>query len=157
MHPSDSRTMHHQHVEETQLESGLYSGRSSAPQTEACRWDFEVIIVSSLGEFPFEHRPSMGNRFAAVKLRLVNQGKIPISTSRRLWELTANGHRYPAHDGTYDMSIDYDEREVRQGDDTTTGLVFEVPSDAKEFGLEYVGIGAYVLERDKSLFQHNKK
>jgi hypothetical protein len=146
--------MHHQPVEEPQLESGLYSRSSSAPQSEACRWDFEVTIVSSLGEFPFEHRPSRGNRFAIVRLRLVNQGKIPISTSRRLWELTTNGHRLPAHVGTYDMSIDYEEREVHQGDDATTGLVFEVPSDSKEFGLEYVGIGAYVLERDKSLFQH---
>jgi len=157
MDPSESRTMHHQPVEEIQLESGLYSGRSSAPQAEACRWDFEVDILSSLGEFPFEHRPSMGNRFAVVRLRLFNRGKIPISTSRRLWELTASGRRYPAHVGTYDMSIDYEEKEVRQGDDTTTGLVFEVPSDAEEFGLEYVGIGAYVLERDKSLFQHDTK
>lgn len=118
---------------------------------ESCKWDFEVSIVNSLGEFPFEHRPRREHRFAIVKLRLMNLGDLPISTSRKSWELVAGGNKYPSHVGTFDKSIEYVEREVMRGQDVTTCMVFEVPLQATDYHLEYIGMDAYILEQDTSL------
>lgn len=129
---------------------------TSAPE-DICEWDYELKIVKSIGEFPSRIHPARGSVFAIAKLRLINKGKMPISTSEKSWELVADGQRHKAHIGTHDKNIGYMETDVSEGQDITSELVFEIPSAAKDLQIEYIGVGGYSLERNPLLIHPEGK
>jgi Domain of unknown function (DUF4352)/Domain of unknown function (DUF6487) len=118
---------------------------------DVCEWDYEVKIVKSIGEFPSRLHPARGSVFAIARIRIMNKGKVPISTSEGSWELTADGQKHPVRTGVRDKNIYYVETEVVEGQDVTTELVFEIPSKIQDIQIAYVGPGGYTLERNPSL------
>jgi predicted RNA-binding Zn-ribbon protein involved in translation (DUF1610 family) len=123
---------------------------ATAPE-DVCEWDYEVKIVKSIGEFPSRIHPTRGSVFAIAKIRIMNKGKVPISTSEKSWELIADGKKHPARAGVRDKNLHYVETDVIEGQDVTTELVFEIPSTAKDVRIGYVGMGGYSLEHEPSL------
>lgn len=132
------------------------ASHGAAPE-DVCEWDYEVKIVKSIGEFPSRIHPTRGCVFAIVKLRLLNKGKIPISTSEKYWHIIADNQERNVHVGTRDKNIQYVETEVAGGQDIVTELVFEIPSSVKDLRIEYSGMGGYSLERNESLLHYEGK